>query len=142
MRTLAVAVGVVAALGVMAPVFSDVGDDAYPISGYTMFANPIEAENRVHLVVGVDDGGDRVTLTPEIVAGTDEVIHAVGVVTAAVHAGESAQLCEEAARRAAAKDLRVREIVVVTDTYDAVAYFSGEREPITSVERARCEVMR
>ncbi len=130
---------------VVVPAFRDPPRDSYPLSNYPMFAQPIEAVNDVHTAIGRTRSGERLTLSPERIAGSDEVMHAAGTVGNAVAGGEAAleRLCRRIAERVAAggPDEAV-EVEVVRDRHDAVAYFGGQERPLRSEVLESCRVLR
>jgi hypothetical protein len=107
-----------------------------------MFSFPLEPVAEVDLVVGVDAAGGDVRLSPESIAGTDEVIQAGGAVARAVAGGgdDPMTLCRRVADRLVGDDPVVVE--VRTDVYDAIGWFRGAREPLERTVHARCEVPR
>ncbi len=108
------------------------------------------SENRspvadIDLVVGITAAGERTTLSPELIAGTEEVIVAGSLVRRSVAAGPdgASGLCREVARRLAnVGDRAELAVQVVTDRLDAVAWFAGDRTPLTTVTHTQCEVPR
>jgi hypothetical protein len=138
----AVVVSVVAALLVVQPAFRDPPRDSYPLSNYPMFAQPLAATNNANTVVGITAAGERRPLSPQRIAGTDEVIQAVGHVYDELAAGNAAELCSDVAGRiAAGGPADVAVVEVITERQDAVAYFQGARDPEVTVH-ASCDVAR
>lgn len=114
--------------------------DSYPLSTYPMFSGAVEPEVDLTLAVGVDDAGERVELSPTLIAGTDEVIVAGGTLRIAVREARTDELCTEIAQRLA--DAGRDEVVgvrVVTDAVDAVAWYEGDRARVTTLH-AECPV--
>lgn len=134
----AVLVVATATIAVLLPLFTHDGEDSFPLSTYPMFSGPKEAVVDTDLVLGVDGSGDDLRLSPEEIAGTDEVIVAGGTVRAAVSSGGAAQLCEEVAGRVDPGE--VVAIQVVTDRLDAVAWYEGDRSPLDRTVHHRCDV--
>jgi len=141
-RAWAVAVTVVAAAAVLIPLVRAPAQDSFPLSTYPMFTATREPVASVDVVAGVTAGGDDTRLSPDVIAGTDEVIQAAALVGRAVRAGpgQTGQLCRDVASRVG--DPAVVGIEVRTDAYDTVAWFRGHREPLESHLHARCEVPR
>lgn len=138
----AVVVSVVAAFLVVQPAFRDPPRDSYPLSNYPMFAEPLAATNDANTVVGITAAGERRALSPQRIAGTDEVIQAVGHVYDELASGNAARLCSDVARRIATSGPSdVVAVEVVTERQDAVAYFRGARHPEVTVHAA-CAVVR
>jgi hypothetical protein len=114
--------------------------DSFPLSTFPMFASRRTSSETVDTAVAVS--GDRVwRLDPERIAATDEVILAAATVSNAIYSGHGARLCEEIARRVASAGPReATGVEVVTERYDAVKWFAGERTPLERVVHARCLV--
>lgn len=118
--------------------------DSFPHSTYPMFSENREPVADIEVVVGVDAEGRDVTLSPELIAGTEEVIVAGSRVRTAIARGDAdtRSLClavAERVQRSRSGD-EVATIAVRTDRYDAVAWFAGDTTPLSSVEHARCDV--
>lgn len=133
---------VVAAL-LLSPVVRTPPVDSFPLSTFPMFSNLIEPVVDIDFVVGIDESGGTVTLDPETIAGTDEIIVAGSIVRQAVRGGTTALalLCAEVAVRAAERD-GIVAIEVRTDRVDAIGWYSGKREPLSSITQHRCAVAR
>ena len=73
----------------------------------------------------------------------DEVVQAFETLRQAVGQGPSAtaRLCERAAEWSAGRRDAV-SVEIVSDTYNAVRYFEGDRAPLATVVHATCEVRR
>ena len=132
---------VVAAL-LLSPVFRTPPVDSFPLSTFPMFSNLIEPVVDIDFVVGIDESGGTVTLDPETIAGTDEIIVAGSIVRQAVHGGTTALalLCAEVAVRAERDGIVAVE--VRTDRVDAIGWYSGNRQPLSSITQHRCAVGR
>jgi len=132
----------VVAAAVLWPVIRRPPQDSFPLSTYPMFSFPLEPVAEMDLVVGVDADGDDVRLSPESIAGTDEVIQAGGAVARAVagQGDDPGALCRRVAARLVGDDPVAVE--VRTDLYDAIGWFRGAREPLERTVHARCEVPR
>jgi hypothetical protein len=117
--------------------------DSFPHSTYPMFSSRRGAATAVDTAVATG-AGDRVwRLDPERVAATDEVILAAATVSRHVNGGTADVLCGEIAERVAASGpSEATAVEVVTERFDAVAWFRGERTPLDRVVHARCEVTR
>jgi len=118
--------------------------DSYPVSNLPMFASPrTRTEPVVTAVAVAGEGADRRVwrLGPRRLAGTDEVIAAGATLRRAVLAGSADRLCDEIAARVAVGGPRGAEgIEVITERYDAVAWFEGDRTPAERVVHHRCDV--
>jgi hypothetical protein len=144
----AVAVTALVAAAVLWPAAAFPDGDDFPLSPYPMFARDRGRASAIATVVGVDDEGRVQRLSPQLVNGTREIVQAAAVVAHEVAAGQAARLCREVAARAAALAPRggragaLVAVEVVTETYDAVAWFDGDREPLARVVHASCPVPR
>ncbi len=137
-------VTLVAVAAMIGPVLRQPPRDSFPLSTYPMFSSLIEPITAIDLAVGIDTNGDDVRLSPELIAGTDEVIIAGSTLRQAVRAGTAADLCAEIAQRVADHgDSSVVEIQIRTDTLDAISWYaSGDagRQPVERIVRSVCEV--
>ena len=85
-RVVAVITAVVL-LVVLSPALRSSPRDGFPLSNYPMFATDVGRTAIVDTARGVRADGSTVTLSPELVTGTGEIILAASTVTNAV-AGE------------------------------------------------------
>jgi hypothetical protein len=117
--------------------------DSLPLSTFPMFSAAIDSTQSVATAAGVNAAGTPQRLTPELIAGTTVVNQAVAVVGDAITSGRADALCTDIAGRVA-RDGPPDAIAVeiVTETYDATAWFDGERQPVARQVHARCEVDR
>jgi hypothetical protein len=122
--------------------------DSFPHSTYPMFSELREPVANIDLVVGLTAAGDDVTLSPRLIAATEEVIVAGSLVRRTVRSGDAvtAELCDTVAERVAGESSpemsAVAEIVVRTDRLDAIGWFAGDRTPLDTTIHARCPVRR
>jgi len=130
-RAWLVVAAVVGVLGVV-PVMLD--RDSYPISTYPMFSHRRTTTETVDTAILVADGRVR-RLTPSTIAATDEVILAAATVSNAIAAGTAQVLCAEIAARVDDSG----EIQVVTEQYDSVRWYEGDKTPLMRVVHASCE---
>lgn len=137
------AVTLALAAAVLLPVLGDPRGDGFPLSTYPMFSGRQSPEASISHVVAFTADEQRLVLPPEAVAN-DEVIQAFETVRQAISQGPASTqaLCEKAAAWAADHRSTVTGVMVVTDTYDAVRYFDGHKEPVSSSVHAQCEVGR
>ena len=119
-----------------APVVGSPADDSFPLSTYPMFSLARPQETTVSSAAGFDAAGTRLRLSPRVVGGTGEVIQAAGTVGQAIGAGTTDDLCREVL--AEAPD-NVVVVEIVTETYDVIAYFDGDEEPLERTVHSRCE---
>jgi hypothetical protein len=123
--------------------------DSFPHSTYPMFSQNLQPVSDVDLAIGIDTVGNLVTLNPDLIADTGEVIVAGSIVRQAVRSGDSAtaNLCESVARNVL--DDRSEEgpaietvtsIEIRTHTYDAVKWFAGDTTPLDVIVHTSCPV--
>jgi len=135
-------VGVVGVLGVV-PVVLD--RDSYPVSTYPMFSYRRTTTETVDTAILVVDGDVR-RLSPTTIADTDEVILAAATVSNAIASGTAAVLCAEIAGRVGTVEnaaggsggASAAEIRVVTERFDSVRWYEGDKEPLERVVHATC----
>lgn len=134
-------------LMVLSPLARPAGADSFPWSSYPMFGHGLaDARTTVHHLVGFDAAGQRRVVPPTLVAN-DEVLQAEATLARAVRGGRkpSAELCQAVAARIAADPdwAEVVRLELLSERYDAVAYFAGDTAPIRPPKaRARCKVVR
>jgi len=138
-RRIASVVSVVAVVAVLSPVVHE--RDSYPLSTYPMFSHDRGRVATIDTAVGFDAAGERQRLSPTIIAGGIEVIHAAVTVSTSIQRGDTDALCREIAARARSRPGLVR-IEVVSETHDVVEYFAGRDEPSAVVVHASCTVSR
>ncbi len=132
----------VLALVLVAPLVLD--RDSFPLSTYPMFSSRRTTTEVVDTAVVVRPGAaepDR--LSPALIGGTDEVILAAATVSDAIRRGPAAlaALCTEIAGRVAVRaPADATEVLLVTERFDAVAWFGGDRRPLERRIHHRCEV--
>ena len=135
--------GAVVIIAVLLPLAGDPRADSFPLSTYPMFAGRQSSEATIPHAVVIDSSGERSALPPVAVAN-DEVIQAFETLRQAVRQGleATARLCTRAADWYAGRSEGPARVEIVSDTYRAVAYFEGEKEPISSQVHVSCEVPR
>ncbi|MDG2112946.1 MAG: hypothetical protein P8N02_10075 [Actinomycetota bacterium] len=129
--------------------------DSFPHSTYPMFSENREPVADIELALGQDIDGADISLSPELIAGTEEVIVAGSLIRTTVRSGEArvVDLCHSIAARIADTDRsdiarpdiaapQIVEVVIRTDRLDAVAWFAGDRTPLSSTVHGSCEVTR
>jgi hypothetical protein len=139
-RRVASVVSLAAILVVLLPAW--VERDSYPLSTYPMFSYRRDQVEVVDTAVGYDTAGRRVRLTPTLIAGGSEVIHAAVTVSTAIAHGDTEALCNEIAARATARRPALERIEVVSETHDVITYFASDPAPIAVVVHASCAVGR
>jgi hypothetical protein len=117
--------------------------DGFPLSTYPMFTRDPGRVVDLPTVVAVSPDGHVDRLSPETIAGTDQVIQAGVTVGQALRDGPSATraLCREVAGRVDAGS-GIATVAVVVERHDAVAWSAGDREPLDRRTVAECRVAR
>jgi hypothetical protein len=133
--------------------------DGFPLSTYPMFTRDPGRVVELPTVVAVGPGGEVERLSPETIAGTDQVIQAGVAVGRAVRDGPAAAgaLCREVAGRLDSADAEApddaddadadagspgtRTIAVVVERHDALAWAAGDRDPLDRRTVADCRVV-
>ncbi len=130
-------------IAVLLPLAGDPRADSFPFSTYPMFSGRQSSEATIPHAVLIDADGERSALPPVAVAN-DEVIQAFETLRQAVRQGPdaTARLCARAADGYAGRDTGSARVEIVSDRYDVVAYFEGDRQPIATEVHASCEVPR
>ena len=117
--------------------------DSFPLSTYPMFSSRRSTAESVDTAVAVDAAGALQRLGPERIAGTDEIILATATVGGAIAAGTTDALCREIAGRVASVGPPSAVAVeVVTERFDALDWYDGDREPLQRDVHATCPVER
>ena len=143
MRLRAYLISAVVAGAVAAPLFGIVRSDSFPISTYPMFASARAADVSISHVVAVSADGERRPVPPSAVANA-EVIQAFETVRQALRQGPEATqaLCNRIAAGLVDPGGQgaTTRVEIVTDRFDAVAYFEGNTQALASTVHAQCEV--
>ena len=126
-----------AALVILSPLLRAPGNDTYPLSTYPMFTSDRGPVQDFATVVGIDKAGSVLRLSPDLIAGTDEVMLASVTVERAVALGRVEGLCEAVAARV---DQPIVEIVVRTETVDLVGHIVDDMQALSITEHVRCAV--
>jgi len=115
--------------------------DSFPLSTYSMFSRPQDPVTELPSAVAVVDG-EQVRLSPELIAGTEEVIVAFHTVRRAIRAGPETvgTLCADIAGRIRESGMPATAVRVVTETHDAIAWFGGATEPLDVTLHEECAV--
>lgn len=122
------------AIIVLSPLARDPHSDTYPLSTYPMFASNRGDEHRIATVVEVLDDGTTARLSPEIIAGTDELVLTAVTVNRSVRNGETDALCDEAADR-----LGVGRLVrVQIERHDVIELIAHDAPPLGIEILAEC----
>jgi hypothetical protein len=141
-RALAVTAAVVVGVALPGIRMMASGDapDGLPLSTYPMFARDPGRVVEQPTVVAVSPDGDVERLSPETIAGTDQVMHAARAVRRALDAGPAATraLCEEVAGRVDAP----ASVAVVVERHDGIAWSADDRGPLDRRTVVTCEARR
>ena len=136
---LSVAVVTAVALpGVRWLIEADEPSDGFPISTYPMFTRDPGRIVELPTVVAVASDGAVERLSPQTIAGTDQVIQASVAVVTAVAAGSDAarDLCNEVADRVDGPTT----LAVVVERHDAMAWAAdSSTEPVDRRTMVTCE---
>jgi hypothetical protein len=117
--------------------------DSLPLSTFPMFSAAIDSTQSIATAAGVTVGGTPLRLTPDLIANTAIVNQAVTVVRDAIASGRAAALCTDIAGRVGRNGPpEAVAVEIVTETYDAPAWFDGDRQPVARQVHARCGVAR
>jgi hypothetical protein len=142
MRARAYLVTVPLLAAVLVPLGWPRGRDGFPVSSYPMFTSRRAVlVDAVH-VLAVDRAGATTPVSPDYVAN-GAVMQAAATVRRAIAEDGAAELCARVARQLPASARRdVRELLVATSLYDALAYYGGPpgNRPIRRTVHARCPV--
>lgn len=135
--------GAVLIVALLVPLAGDPRADSFPFSTYPMFSGRQSPEATIPHAVVIDSDGERSVLPPVAVAN-DEVIQAFETLRQAVRQGPdaTARLCARAADWYAGGREGPARVEIVSDTFDAVAYFEGDKQPLSTHVHASCEVPR
>jgi hypothetical protein len=126
---------------VFSPVVRPGQPDSYPLSTYPMFSYDRGRESSLPTAVGITGDEQQRRLSPELISGGYEPIHAFATVEASIANGDTADLCREIAVRTARRGMPdVVAIEVVTEVHDVIAWFEGNEEPSQRTVHARCDV--
>lgn len=139
----AVGVSVLFAAAVLSPLLRDPPRDSFPLSDYPMFSEPLAPTNSIVAVIGRGGDGSRHLLSPQFIGDSDEVMIALGTLRGIINEGAEAtgHLCRSVAARVAQdSDEGIERIEVVTERYDTLAWFRGERDPVKVTLHADCAV--
>jgi hypothetical protein len=138
------AAGVVLVALMSAPALVDPPADGFPLSTYPMFAADPGEQVTLATAVGRTRGGDRIRLSPRILAGADEPILAVRTARVAVGSGAAAVWCDEVAARSVGLSTSSGEMIerveVVSETHHVRDTLVNGRDPLRIEVHAECEV--
>jgi hypothetical protein len=136
---LAAAVSIVV-IGIV-PVVMD--RDSFPLSTYPMFSSRRTTTEPVNTAVAVAADGAVQRLNPMLISGSREVVFAGVTVGNAIRSGPDgvAALCAEIAERVAgARPGEAATVEILTEVFDSVAWFQGDRTPVERTVHGSCPV--
>lgn len=135
LKSKALLITAISSLGVLSPLLH--GNDSFPLSNYPMFSGDVQDASQFQLAVGLDSSGERIALSPRIIAETDEVIQAGSYVRSEIRNGRAERLCASVLARTTGSD-DIVSILVVTDIINSVGWYQGETDPSQTVIHAAC----
>jgi len=115
--------------------------DSYPLSTYPMFSSRRTAIEPVHTAVVVSPDGTIRRLSPTQISGNDEVIIAAQLVNRSIRSDGGQVLCTDIASRLPAS-LVGADVEIVTERYDAIEWYEGNKSPVSRVVHTSCRVSR
>jgi len=120
-------------------------EDGYPLSTYPMFSRDRGRRTQVGAALARDAEGRQTPLSPRLIANS-EAMQAVRTLNRALHGGRkpARALCQQIARRIASEGgpalAGTREVLLVHERVDSVAFLGGRAQPDQRKVRARCPV--
>ena len=121
-------------LAVVSPALRD--RDSFPLSTYPMYARARSDTASFSTVVGVDDRGERRSLSLPVIADTDDPLIGHARVEQAIADAAAPALCADVAARVSSD---VDRVEVVTEQHDLVALISGDDSLLGRNVHATCE---
>lgn len=127
---------------VLSPLAREPLDDSYPLSTFPMFSRKPEPILPLTQALGMHADGAITPLSPQLAAGTVEVLQAMVYLRREVDAGRARPLCEAIAARAAGEGAELRAVAIARSEFQLDSYFSGAPEPSKRRVVASCQVPR
>lgn len=112
--------------------------DSFPLSTYPMFSSRRTSTESVDTAVVIDAAGVVNRIDPRDIAGTDEVILAAVTVSEALRDDTAGALCRDIVARLGGRLPPSARVRIVTETYDAIEWYRGERNPLSTVVHQDC----
>lgn len=112
--------------------------DSFPLSNYPMFSSRRSSTETVDTAILVDASGGVTRIAPRDIAGTDEVILAAVTVSEALRDATADLLCLDIIGRLGIRVPEGGEVRIVTETFDAIEWYRGDRTPLSTVVHADC----
>lgn len=143
-RRIALVFGAVLCVLVAYPLLWGQNHDSFPLSNYTMFAWDQGRQSVLDTVIVRTSDGMAHRLGSPTIAGSDETMLAAATVADAVAGGDqrTAELCRYVATRIDRDDVAAygpgAQVQVVTETWDAVGWFRGHHNPLSTAVHASC----
>jgi hypothetical protein len=128
--------GIVLVVGVV-PLALD--RDSFPLSTYPMFSSRRTSTESVETAIIVDASGRITRIDPSDIAGTDEVILAAVTVSDALRDETTDLLCQDIVERLGDRLSAAAQVQIVTEVYDAIEWYRGERTPLSTVVHTDCQ---
>lgn len=113
--------------------------DSLPLSTYPMYSSARSNLSSFVTATGVDQSGNRTTLSALTIAQSRDRLIAQSFLNDAVGRGEAGETCTEIARRVDGSLLRVE---IATERHDTIARLQNEESLRDRVVHATCEVPR
>ena len=111
--------------------------DGLPLSTYPMYSSTRSNLSTFATASGVDEHGDRSTLSALIISGSRDRLIAQSFLNDAVGRGDAAQVCSEIASRV---DRTLSAIEIAREQHDTIARLRGEPSLRSREVQASCEV--
>ena len=118
----------------LSPLAREPHNDTYPLSTYPMFATNRGEVHHISTVVEVLADGTTVRLSPETIAGTDELVLTAVTVNRAVIDGQADALCAEVVERLGA----LRRARVQTEVHNVIELVANGSPPLDVEIHAEC----
>jgi hypothetical protein len=112
--------------------------DSFPLSTYPMFSSRRSSTESVDTAILVEGSGGTTRLDPSDIAGTDEVILAAVAVSDALRDATADLLCDDIVVRVGDRMPPGARVRIVTETYEAIGWYRGDRTPLSTVVHAEC----
>lgn len=112
--------------------------DSFPLSNYPMFSSRRGSTETVDTAILVDASDGITRIAPRDIAGTDEVILAAVTVSDALRDATADLLCRDIVDRLGVRLPEGGEVRIVTETFDAIEWYQGDRTPLSTVVHAEC----
>jgi hypothetical protein len=112
--------------------------DSFPLSTYPMFSSRRSSTESVDTAILIDASGRTTRIHPRDIAGTDEVILAAVTVSDALRDDTTELLCGDIVARLGPGAPEGAQVQIVTEVYDAIEWYRGDRTPLSTVVHTSC----